>query len=137
MKKLFFLSFLLMYMQVMKAQSLSIDNVKSVVLRSSNAIKEGTDVKGYYFFYVSDKVDRKTNAYSLKIFDNNLKQLKDITFQDSKDVTILESSFNGTDLIFLLYDEKAKTFEYRVYGADGNKKSFSYSRELTKKERKY
>jgi len=124
-------------MQAIHAQSLSIDNVKTVVLRSSDAIKEGTDVKGYYFFYVSDKVDKKTNEYTLKIFDNNLKSLKDITFQDSKDVQILESSFNGTDLIFLLYNEKEKTFEYQVYGADGNKKPFNYTRELTKKEKRY
>ena len=64
MKKLLFMGCLLFGMQVLFAQSLSIDNVKTVVLRSSDAIKEGTDVKGYYFFYVSDKVDRKTNEYT-------------------------------------------------------------------------
>lgn len=137
MKKLLFTSCLLFGMQLLFAQSLSIDNVKTVVLRSSDVIREGSEVKGYYFFYVSDKVDRKTNQYTLKIFDNNLKPLKDISFQDSKDVSILESSFNGTDLIFLLYNEKEKTFEYQVYGADGNKKPYSYFRELTKKEKRY
>lgn len=136
MKKLLFMSALLLSMQVMDAQ-LSINNVRKVALRSSDAIKEGTDVKGYYFFYVSDKVDKKTNEYTLKILDNNLKELKDIKFQDSKDVTILESSFNGTDLIFLFYNEKEKTFEYQVYGADGKKKPFTYSRDLTKKEKRY
>lgn len=136
MKKLLFMSCLLGYIQVTHAQ-ISIDNVKKTVLKGADAIKEGTDVKGYYFFYASDKVDRKTNEYTLKICDNNLASLKDIKFQDSKDVTILESSFNGTDLIFLLYNEKEKTFEYRVYGADGNKKPFNYTRELTKKEKRY
>jgi len=136
-KTLFFVGFLLLCMYMTYAQSLSIDNVKSISLRSSAAIKEGTDVKGYYFFYVSDKVDRKTNEYTLRIFDNNLKSLKDIKFQDSKDVKILESSFNGTDLIFLFYNEKEKTFEYQVYGADGTKKPYTYMRELTKKEKKY
>jgi hypothetical protein len=120
----------------MRGQTLSIDNVQKAVLRSSDAIKEGSDVKGYYFFYVSDKIDRKTNQYTLRIVDNNLKVLKDITFEDSKDVSILESSFNGTDLIFLLYNQDAKTFEYQLYGADGKKK-FSYTRQLTKKEKRY
>ena len=119
-----------------KAQTLSIENVQKVALRNSDAIKEGTEVKGYYFFYVSDKIDKKTNEYTLQITDNNLKKLKDIKFQDSKDVTILESSFNGTDLIFLFYNEDARTFEYQVYGADGKKK-FVYNRELTKKEKRY
>ena len=118
------------------AQTLTIENVQKMALRNSDAIKEGTEVKGYYFFYVSDKIDRKTNEYTLQITDNNLKKLKDIKFQDSKDVTILESSFNGTDLIFLFYNEDARTFEYQIYGADGKKKHV-YNRELTKKEKRY
>jgi len=118
------------------AQNLSIENVQKVALRNSDAIKEGSEVKGYYFFYVSDKIDKRTNEYTLQITDNNLKKLKDIKFQDSKDVTILESSFNGSDLIFLFYNEDARTFEYQIYGADGKKKSV-YNRELTKKEKRY
>ena len=118
------------------AQTMSIDNVYKVSLRNSGAIKEASQVKGYYIFYISDKIDKKTNEYTLRIMDNNLKVLKDIKFQDSKNVTVLESSFNETDLIFLLYNDDTKTFDYQVYGADGNKK-FSYNRELSKKERRY
>ncbi len=119
------------------AQDFTIENVRKAALRTSDAIKEGTEVKGYYFFYVSDKIDKKTNEYTLRIMDNNLNTLKDVKFQDSKDVTILEASFNGTDLIFLFYNEDAKTFEYQVYGADGKKKPYTYMRELTKKEKRY
>jgi hypothetical protein len=118
------------------AQKMSIENVYKMTLRNSDAIKEGSDVKGYYFFYMGDKIDKKTNEFTLRIVDNNLKLLKDIKFQDSKDVAILESSFNGTDLIFLFYNEDQKTFEYQVYGANGQKK-FSYTRDLTKKEKRY
>ena len=118
------------------AQTLSIENVHKVTLRSSDAIKEGSEVKGYYFFYISDKIDKRTNEYTLQITDNNLKKLKDIKFQDSKNVTVLESSFNGTDLIFLLYNDDARTFDYQVYGADGKKK-YTYNRQLTKKEERY
>jgi len=119
------------------SQGIKIDNIRKAALRTSDAIKEGSDVKGYYFFYVNDKVDKNTNEYTLQIFDNNLKILKDIKFQESKDVTILESSFNGADLIFLFYNSKERTFDYQIYGADGKKKAFSYSRELTKKEKNY
>lgn len=118
------------------SQTLSIENVYKVTLRNSDAIKEGSEVKGYYFFYVSDKIDKRTNEYTLRITDNALKVMKDIKFQDSKDITILESSFNGTDLIFLFYNEDARTFQYQVYGADGKKK-FMYNRELSKKEKRY
>jgi len=118
------------------AQKMSIENVYKVTLRNSDAIRQGSEVKGYYFFYVSDKVDRNTNEYTLRITDNNLSVLKDVKFTDSKHVSVLESSFNGTDLIFLFYNDDERTLEYQVYGADGNKK-FSYVRELTKKDKAY
>jgi hypothetical protein len=133
---LFAAGFILLAAFSANAQNMSIESVYKAALRNADAIKEGSDVKGYYFFYISDKIDKKTNEYTLHIVDNNLKTLKDIKFQDSKDVTILESSFNGTDLIFLFYNEDAKTFEYQVYGADGIKK-FVYNRDLTKKEKRY
>src|SRR3954462_6654392 len=105
MKKSIIAAVLLLFVLSVTAQKLTIENVHKVTLRNNDAIKEGSEVKGYYFFYVSDKIDKKTNEYTLQITDNNLVKLKDIKFQDSKDVTILESSFNGTDLIFLFYNE--------------------------------
>jgi hypothetical protein len=136
-KKILIPLLLLASVTLLQAQTMSIDNVRSMWLRASDAIKEGSDVKGYYFFYVSDKIDKRTNEYTLRIADNNLKALKDIKFEDGKGISILESSFNGTDLMFLFYNDDDRTFEYRIYGADGQKKSFGYNRELTKKEMRY
>jgi hypothetical protein len=126
----------LMMIAVMAVYAQPIENVYKISLRNTGAIKEGTEVKGYYFFYASDKVDKKNYQWTLTINDENLKVLKSIQFVDSKDVMILESSFNGTDLIFLLYNKDAKTLDYQVYGADGKKK-YNYVRELTKKEKRY
>jgi len=120
----------------LSAQKMTVENVHKASSRNASAIKEGSEVKGYYFFFISDKIDKNTNEYTLRITDNTLKLLKDIKFQDSKHVAILESSFNGTDLIFLLYNGSDDTFEYQVYGADGKKKH-SYTRQLTKKEERY
>jgi hypothetical protein len=137
MKKLLFAATLvLLFCFYTNGQNMGIENVQKAVLRNSDAIKEGTDVKGYYFFYISDKIDKKTYEYTLRITDNTLKVLKDVKFQDSKHVRVLESSFNGADLIFLLYNDDANTFEYQVYGADGKQK-FVYNRQLTKKEERY
>jgi hypothetical protein len=119
-----------------QAQRMTVENVQKASPRNAAAIKEGSEVKGYYFFFISDKIDKKTNEYTLRITDNTLKILKDVKFQDSKHVYILESSFNGTDLVFLLYNDDENTFEYQVYGADGKKKH-NYMRQLTKKEERY
>lgn len=134
-KQIFFF-FTLFFTVAVQAQKMTIDNVYKVVLRNQGVIKEASEVKGYYLFYISDKIDKKTNAYTLRIMDGKLNKLKDIKFEDSKNVSILESSFNGKDLIFLFYDDKERTFEYQVFGADGTKKH-TYTRELTKKERRF
>jgi hypothetical protein len=118
------------------AQKMSIENVYKITLRNSAAIKQGTQVKGYYFFYVSDKVNKSTNEYTLRITDDNLTVLKDVKFNDSKHVSVLESSFNGTDLVFLFYNDDERTLEYKIYGADGKEK-FSYVRDLSKKDEAY
>jgi hypothetical protein len=117
----------------MHAQKFTIENVRKASLRNAGDIKEGGEVKGYYFFYESDKIDKKTREYTLHIKDNTLKTLKDIKFQDSRDVVLLESAFNGKDLIFLFYNTDTRMMDYQVYGADGKKK-FNYTRELSKKE---
>jgi len=137
MRKILILTIILLLGKIsIQAQKFSIENVYKVTLRSFDAIKEGSEVKGYYFFYISDKIDKKTNEYTLQITDNNLNKLTDIKFQDSKNVIILESSFNGTDLAFMFYDLDSKMLEYQVYGADGKKK-YTYNRELTKKDMGY
>lgn len=118
------------------AQKVSIENVVKPFKTDFGAIKEGTDVKGYYFFWASDKIDKNTYEWTLRITDIALKTLKEVKLQESKKITILESSFNGTDLILLFYDEEERTFDYQVYGADGKKK-FNYTRQLTKKEERY
>ena len=136
MKRLILLQGLLLLLMSAKAQKMVIDKVQKAPARNIAVIKEGTDVKGYYFFFISDKIDKRTNEYTLRIMDNGLNILKDIKFTDSKDIAILESSFNGTDLIFLFYNEKERTFDYQIYGADGKKK-YTYNRTLSKREQKY
>ena len=113
---------------------LSIENVRSIYIRNSGEIMDGEELKGYFTFYVSDKVDRKTNEYTLQILDNNLNKVKDIVFEDDKNVQVLESSYNGNSIMFLFFNDKEKTLEYRAYGFDGKQK-MTYTKELTKRSR--
>ena len=108
---------------------LSIENVRSTYLRNSGTISANGEIKGYYAFYQSDKIDKNTNEYTLQITDENLNKVKDIKFEDDKNIRLLESSYNGTSIMFLFYDSKEKTLEYRAYGFDGKQK-MSYTREL-------
>ncbi|CAL1518709.1 hypothetical protein MMC2321_02453 [Chitinophaga sp. MM2321] len=94
--------FFCMCMYLVQAQGkLSIDNVYSTYLRNSGTIMENNQIKGYFFFYRSDKIDRKTNEYTLQILDENLNKVQDIKFQDGKNVNLLEAAYNGSSLSFL------------------------------------
>src|SRR5580698_1534689 len=78
----------------LRAQSkLSIDKVYSAYLRNSGSILEKGKIKGYFFLYQSDKIDRHTNEYTLQLLDENLNKVKDIKFEDSKKLSLLESAY--------------------------------------------
>ncbi|TAD83717.1 MAG: hypothetical protein EAY75_14505 [Bacteroidetes bacterium] len=137
MKKTLAFGLLITIFTGVMAQPLTIENVRRSSLRSSDAIRQGKEVKGYYFFYISDKVDRKTNEYTLRICDNTLNLLKEVVFAESRNVEVLESSFNGQDLIFMLLNRSEKTITYHIYGADGTKKTFNYDAELSRRDLAY
>lgn len=118
---------------VLSAQNkLSIDKVYSAYLRNSGTIMENGQIKGYFFLYQSDKIDRNTNEYTLQILDENLNKVKDIKFEDSKKLSLLEAAYNGGSLSFLFKNENNKTLDMKVYGLDGKLK-YTYSREYSKK----
>ncbi len=134
MKKTCFVLLLTFFTTVVAcSQTLTLENVYKMYLRNSGAIKENSEVKGYFFFYVSDKIDKRTYQYTLRITDSSLKKLKDVVFEGNKDVEILESSFNGSDICFSFFSAKDKTITTDIYGSNGSKK-FSYTRELSRKE---
>src|SRR5688572_22691373 len=124
---------LFLFTSSLYAQSkLSIDNVYSAYLRNSGTIMENNQIKGYFFLYQSDKIDKRTNEYTLQIIDENLNKVQDIKFQDSKKISLLEAAYNGNSLSFLFKNEENKTLDMKVYGIDGKLK-YTYSREYTKK----
>src|SRR6185436_8649832 len=103
MKKLILASILTLFTTfIIMAQRATIANILKPGRISRGVIKEGSEVKGYYLFWMSEKIDKNTYEWTLRICDANLQTLKDVKIQDSKQAEILESSFNGTDLIMLV-----------------------------------
>ncbi len=132
MRLKFLVAFALLATIATHAQRLSFDNVKTMYIRNSGSIFQQKEIKGYFFFYESDKIDKKTNEYTLQILDQNLNKVKEIKMQESNDFELLESSYNGDALSFLFHDYKAKTLETRLYDMEG-KKLYTYTRQLDKK----
>src|SRR5215510_11728467 len=126
-KKLLFLpalvaAFGLMTGKLCAQSKLSIDKVYSAYLRNSGTISAQGQIKGYFFLYQSDKIDKHTNEYTLQILDENLNKVRSIKFQDSKKLSLLESAYNGSTLSFLFKNEDAKTLDMKIYDLDGKLK---------------
>ncbi|GAB4091285.1 DUF6770 family protein [Flaviaesturariibacter terrae] len=114
----------------------TIESVVAMRLQNSGSVVADGQIKGYYMFFQSDKVDRKTNEYALQLFDANLNTLKTVKFTDDKDIVLMESSYNGNALMFMFYNDDQRMLTYRAYNIDGTK-SYEYSRELDKKSNAY
>jgi hypothetical protein len=127
------LSFLFLMTGIAQAQNkLSVDKVYATYLRNSGTIMENNQIKGYFFLYLSDKIDKNTNEYTLQILDQNLNKVKEIKFEDSKKLSLLEASYNDNTLAFLFKNASEKTLDMKIYDMDGKLK-FNYSSEYDKR----
>src|SRR5688500_3791555 len=132
LKSLLLITTSLFCLQQANAQEkLSIDKVYRMSLRNAGTIISDEQIKGYFYFFMSDKIDRKTNEYTLQLVDANLNKIKDIKFQDSKQIVLLESSYNGSSLVFMFYDDDQDMLDYRIYDLSG-KQTYTYSKALNK-----
>ena len=93
---------------------------------------ENNQIKGYFFLYQSDKVSKKINEYTLQILDQNINKVKDIKFEDSKNLNLLEAAYNNSTLAFLFKNSDDKTLDMKIFDLDGKLK-YSYSREYDKR----
>jgi hypothetical protein len=91
------------------------DEVKKVNIRSSGVIKKNNVVKGYYNFYEFDKVDRKTRLFKLNLLDENLNEIGTKEIEGPKEWELVSGGFDGNNFCFKFWDEKAKSFELKVY----------------------
>jgi len=97
------------------AQKVSFDDVLSIQLRNMGPILEDNQVKGYYMFYKVDKVDRKNNAFLLRILDENLRDVAKKRFVNSKHTVLTEAAYNGKAFLFSFLDAKEKVLKLTTY----------------------
>ena len=108
-------AFLLVTSFALNAQKVTFDNVVKVRLQNSGPILDNEQVKGYYFFYEVDKVDRKSRAYMLQILDENMKEVSKRKFIKSKHTSLTEAAYNGNAFLFSFIDFKKKILDLVSY----------------------
>ncbi len=124
---------LLLFGHAAAAQNkLSIENVRTVFLRSTGPITSNYEVKGYFTFSSPIKWTKRTTNTRSQLMDENLNKVKEVQFVDSKNIILQESASDNKSILFKFYNADQKSYDCRVYGVDGKQK-FSYQREVDKK----
>ncbi|WKN31738.1 hypothetical protein PZB74_22590 [Porifericola rhodea] len=100
-------------------QSKAFDDLLTVNLKNMGPIVENEEVRGYYMFYKTDNIDRKTVAYQLRILDQNLNEVGTQKITGSKYLSLLEGTFNGKSIMMKLYHVKDKTVIFHQYDTKG------------------
>ncbi len=112
---------------------LSIDKVYSAKLRNSGPIISNNEVKGYFLFYQSDKIDKNTNEYTLQILDENVNRVKDIKFTDGKSVVAAGSMPTMARISCSNFSTAKTTCSITVYMDLDGKQKYNYTQELSKR----
>lgn len=113
-----------------------LENVSTISLKNSGVIKKQNDIRGYYFFYESDKIDRNTREYTLQVLDENLNTAKPTKLILDKKTSLLESATNESSVCFMFLNQETESIDYSIYNGDG-KLSFTYSVPIDKKSKTY
>ena len=110
-QRLIFCMLLSVFCLFASAQSTSFSDVIKLEYRNAGQIYENDQIKGYYLFYLVDKVSKKEYSYRLQILDENMQEAVSTTIIRPKSYSLKEASFNGQAFLFHFYDEKQQAFE--------------------------
>lgn len=104
------------------AQQVQIDGVRAKEFRSVNPIRDrsaGVN-KGYYTFYVNEKVGKGMVDFALELYDLELNVIKKTNVQVTARSVMSGAEFNGEDFLFLFNDIAKKTNTYITIDDQGN-----------------
>lgn len=113
-----------------------LENVSTISLRNSGVIKKQNDIRGYYFFYESDKIDKNTREYTLQVLDENLNAARPTKLTLDKKTALLESATNESSVCFMFLNQETESIDYSIYNGAG-KHAFTYSVPIDKKSKAY
>jgi hypothetical protein len=133
MKRLIVFSIVLLMSAYTFGQKATLENVRRTNLKSSGTIISGNDIKGYYFFYFVDKVDKKSNEYLLQILDENLNKIGSKSITASNKFLLLEASYNGNNILMRFIDGVSYEVKYLRFDNKGGSNMTS-SKKFDKKD---
>lgn len=113
--KLILCSVLMVVVGLAQAQNISKTGIVRMRLKSSGPIMSNEQVKGYYFFYNLEKVDKKNSNYMLSVYDENLREINSVNIVRANNFALVDGAYNGDVFAFLFYDLKNRSTELIAY----------------------
>lgn len=119
MKRIFlvFFNLILLMLTSASAQEMSINNVRRFRLRNNGAIVENNVLKGYYYFFMKEHDDAKTNIYTVGLYDDNLNKALTFDIKKPRAVRLLEVVYNTNSFMLIFYNNRQ--VEYETYDNTG------------------
>jgi hypothetical protein len=111
--------FMVTFTAELSAQEMTLDQIRRFRLRNSGAIVENNTLKGYYYFYMKEHNDSKTNIYTVSLFDDNLNKALAFDIKKPKAVRLLEVVYNSNTFMMIFYNNRE--VEYETYDNTGKK----------------
>lgn len=113
------------------AQSSSFSGISKIQLKNASPIMEDGQVRGYYIFYRVEKKDRKTVSYKIQFLNENLEKTGSKSITGTPYLSLIEASYNGTNVMLKFLDTREKKYTFRQYDRAGeqvSRKSKEYDR---------
>lgn len=93
----------------------NVNNMMSFSFSSLNPMIKDGKVRGYFLYYQKELKDKSTVAYEVVVYDQNLNQFAKKTISGSRDMYMMEGSYNGDAFCFKLYDGAEKKMMYKMF----------------------
>jgi|GEM_PF-7065042 len=104
-----------------KKEKKKVGNIMKFNFSSLNPMVKDGKIRGYFFYYKKELKDKSTVAYEVIVYDQNLNQFAKKTISGSKELYMLEGSYNGDAFCFKMYDGAEKKMMFKIF--DNNFKS--------------
>ncbi len=88
-------------------------------IRGNGVIAESEVIQGYYTFYSIDKPSKGMLNYGVQITDENGTAINSFNFTDTKQLHLLESSYQNGEICFRFLDAKEKGIRFKIFNTKG------------------
>jgi hypothetical protein len=105
------------------SQASKINSVNDFRIRNSGAILDkNSDVDGYFFYYIVDKLKKGDREFAIQILDKNLVEVAKKSYVDNKNTFLMKSSFNNQAMMFAMANFKEKEITLVTFDKQANQK---------------